>query len=219
MLTHRQRSFIATLESVEGTLNFLDQLHGRPIVLGAPERTPEHSPKFEDIALAGFGRRFRIARRLGKLTRPAPETAIPVGRNESHYLGHVPEHVDAAPLQLYFRSMENGYRLFVRSPVRYGKSFYIHAENCVCALDSPHEGSYASLFDLLDENDAPIAYEALEDDMTLRLGPAGKGTALMLRTFAGLPYTYICTQGQRPLELRLKIQQRNAAYVSAPDEV
>lgn len=208
MLTDRQRSFIATVEAVDGSFNFLDQLLGKPAVLVTPPITIP----------AGLQ---KIPKARGYLqTVMVPEHVIPGSkRDQSNYLGHVHGPATAPPLCLYFRCIDNGYRLFVRSSVRYKHALYIHEENCVCALNSPFNGVYPTLFDLLDTNDTPIAFDDLEDETIVRLTPAGKRAPLMLRSFKDNPYTYICTKGQRPLELRLHILERNAAYLNDPDEV
>ncbi|ATP51929.1 hypothetical protein CR512_22325 [Pseudomonas putida] len=232
MLTHRQRSFIATVEAVDGSLNFLDELLGSPAEIGGNSTPTTQKPTMAGIAHAGrAGRFFRntvITTRGNRGSRAPVYEQNPTSvvksveankRDESNYLGYVAEAVDAAPLHLYFRSVEKGYRLFVRSSVRYARALYIHKENCVCALPSPFDNAYPTLFELLDCDNIPITFASLEDQAIVRLAPAGRQTPLMLRTFKGVPYTYVCTQGQSPLELRLSILERNAAYLNNPDEV
>jgi len=207
MLTHRQRSFIATVEAVDGSLNFLDELLGKPAEFATPSitiparRVNTALPRFPPLYVD-----FPAEVRPGKK------------QDDSNYLGHVPDAVDVPPLHLYFRCVDNGYRLFVRSSVRYKRALYIHDENCVCALTSPFNDKYPTLFDLLDTHNTPIAFDDLEDEAIVRLTPAGKRAPLMLRSFKGNPFTYISTQGQQPLELRLHILERNAAYLNDPDE-
>jgi len=208
MLTHRQRSFIATVEAVDGSLNFLDELLRKPAEfvtpsITVPARTVNTAPP-------------RFASHCVEL----PPKVIPGKKQDkSRYLGHLPSAIAIAPLQLYFRCVDDGYRLFVRSSVRYKHALYIHEENCVCALTSPFNGVYPTLFDLLDTNDTPITFDDIGDEVIVRLTPAGERAPLMLRTFKDNPFTYMCTQGQRPLELRLTILERNAAYLNDPDEV
>ncbi|MCX2685914.1 hypothetical protein OO306_10205 [Pseudomonas sp. DCB_AW] len=208
MLTHRQRSFIATVEAVDGSLNFLDELLGKPAEFMTPStylparRTnislPRFAPHYVDL----------------------PAEVIPGKKKiKSNYWGHSPDTIDVAPLQLYFRCVDEGYRLFVRSSVRYKHALYLHDENCVCALTSPFNGVYPTPFDLLDTNNAPLAFGDLDDQATVRLTPAGERAPLMLQTFKDNPFTYVSTQGQQPLELRLNILERNAAYLNDPDEV
>ncbi|WP_027595328.1 hypothetical protein [Pseudomonas sp. LAIL14HWK12:I7] len=232
MLTHRQRSFIATVEAVNGSFNFLDELLGRPAEIGGTSTSSPQKPTMAGIAHAGWAGRFfrhtvittrgnRGSREPIYVQNPTPvvKPVEPSKRDESNYLGYVAEAVDVAPLHLYFRSVEKGYRLFVRSSVRYARALYIHKENCVCALPSPFDNTYPTLFELLDCDNIPITFASLEDQAIVRLAPAGRQTPLMLRTFKGVPYTYVCTQGQSPLELRLNILERNAAYLNDPDEV
>ncbi|MCX2890072.1 MULTISPECIES: hypothetical protein [Pseudomonas] len=225
MLTYRQRSFIATVEAVDGTMHFLDQLHGGPAEL---EKTPPNKSgplTSGGLAMAGFaGRMFRInalrRSRNQANTQKAPAPAKqPAKRDQSFYLGHVPDTLELPPLSLYFRRVDNGYRLFVRSQVRFGLALYIHDEDCVGAFRSPLNGAYPTLFDLLDTNNSRISFEDLDDQAIVRLAPAGRQEPLMLRTFNGIPFTYICKKGQQPLELRLNIVERNAAYLNHPDEV
>lgn len=219
MLTHRQRSFIATVVAPEGCFNFLDQVLGTPALLDGKPAAAVNTPSLADVVLAKFGRGI-WARRFAK--HAAPEKPKPAGsdrRDESHYLGYGDNVSDAEPLTLYFRSVEKGYRLFVRSKVRYGLGLYVHAENCVCALKTPHDGKYSTVFELLDENNSLLDYETLQDQTNFRLSVAGRRTPLMLRTFRGIPYTYICTEGASPLELSMSIVERNAAYLNDPDEV
>ncbi|MCI0912721.1 hypothetical protein OSW16_04700 [Pseudomonas putida] len=225
MLTNRQRSFIATVEVVDGTLHFLDVLHSGPAELEKTSTSPPGSLTAGGLATAGFASRtFRRAlRRAGQneaRRKDEPKKIEqPVKRDESHYLGHVSNTVSCPPLKLYFRRVDNGYRLFVRSEVRHGHALYIHDEDCVGAFRSPLKGAYPTLFDLLDCDDTPIPFEDLADQAIVRLAPAGRRTPLMLRTFNGVPFTYICKQGQQPLELRLNILERNAAYLNDPDEI
>ncbi|MGN8252394.1 hypothetical protein [Pseudomonas sp. SMV7] len=226
MLTYRQRSFIATLKAVDGSLHFLDELHGGPTELEKTSPSEPGNLTAGGLATAGFASRmFRnvaIRQYLNSQsdsTKKTEQVKKPIKRDESHYLGHVSDTLDLPPLTLYFRRVENGYRLFVRSEIRYGLALYIHDEDCVGAFRSPLNGAYSTLFDLLDCDDTPIAFEDLADQATVRLAPAGRQNPLMLRTFNGVPFTYICKQGQHPLELRLNILERNAAYLSDPDEV
>jgi len=208
MLTHRQRSFIATAEVVDGSLNFLDELLGKPAEFVTPSITIP--ARTENIAPGRFA----------SIYVDFPPEVIPGKKQDkSNYLGHLPSVVDVTPLQLYFRCVDDGYRLFVRSSVRYKHALYIHEEHCVCALTSPFNGVYPTLFDLLDTNDTPIDFDDLEDETIVRLTPAGKRAPLMLRSFNDNPFIYISTQGQQPLELRLNILERNAAYLNDPDEV
>jgi len=208
MLTDRQRSFIATAEAVEGSLNFLDELLGKPAEFVTPSVTiPARTVHIE-------------LSRAPSYYAELPSQVIPgQNKNKSNYLGYLTRAIDVAPLQLYFRCVDNGYRLFVRSSVRYKRALYLHEEHCVCALTSPFNGVYPTLFDLLDTNDTPIAFDDLGDEAIVRLTPVGERAPLMLQTFKDNPFTYICTQGQRPLELRLNILERNAAYLNDPDEV
>ena len=122
MLTDRQRSFIATVEAVDGTFNFLDQLLGKPAEIVTPSLyVPPQTVRPPWIN--------------GRLMPPTtiPAKVIPSRKqDDSNYLGHVPDTVDIAPCHLYFRCFDNGYRLFVRSSVRYKRAL-ISMTKIACA--------------------------------------------------------------------------------------
>jgi len=231
MPTHRQRSFIAEVTAQSGTFHFLDQLHGGPVILETTEiQPPAKRPKtFPYFAfMRGFRGRpgkpgkgvFRGVLVASQMPHGSNDRREKVKRyNDSHYLGHRAETVDVPPLHLYFRSVENGYRLYVRSKVRFGKAIFMLSEQCLGASTHESEGRYANLFHLLNADNQKLDPTVAGDSFTFRLAQVNQNTPFLLRTFKKAAYTYICAEGEGPLELNMRILQRNAPYLSNPGEV
>ncbi|MEN5236315.1 MULTISPECIES: hypothetical protein [Pseudomonas] len=225
MPTHRQRSFIAQVTAKNGTFHFLDQLHGGPVILTSKEIQPPDKKSKASTRFV-FLRSFRskgVSRWVlvgSQLHRERKQGGVKVKRyNESHYLGHRAETVDVPPLHLYFRSVENGYRLYVRSEERFGKAIFMLSEQCLGAATHESEGRYANLFHLLNADNQKIDPTVAGDSFTFRLAQVNQNTPFQLRTFKKAAYTYICAEGEGPLELNMRILQRNAPYLSNPGEV
>ena len=145
-------------------------------------------------------------------------TGWPQTRDDSHFLGlraDVP--VDARPrLTLYFRFTGTAYRLYIRSPgPYYGK--------CLSMSDQDFFGAYesegASTFDLINERGIPVTLSAIKSDWSnIYLRPRDEGLLHVQRRIES-PYVYIANKGARPLLFNINIKERNAAYLSHPDEV
>lgn len=232
MPTHRQRSFIAEVTAQNGTFHFLDQLHGKPVsvettAIQQPAERSKITPYF------GYMRGYRGFRGRGVSRGVLVGSQMPNGsahgasangttvtrRDESHYLGYRTETVDVPPLHLYFRSVENGYRLYVRSAVRFGTAIFLLSEQCLGAATHESEGRYPNLFHLLNADNRKIDPKAVGDAFSFRLAQPNQNTPFQKRIFKGITHTYISAQGEGPLVLNLRILQRNAAYLSDPDEV
>lgn len=220
MLTDRQRSFIAEVTAARGTLHFLDKVIGQSkytaeqqalaLCLENPEtryQCPDEAYDLpEDV-------REEIAQEA--IIERAARTTL------SHYLCYSSEDVDVPPLRIYFRYVDNAYRLFVRSEHHFGKALFFMEGDGLGAFKSPHDGEYSTLFSLLQPNNARLDFNGLADEQTVRIALAGKTRPLQLRKNTN-PYfqnAYVSTEGHRPLQLKLKVIEINVPYLDNPDEV
>lgn len=232
MSSHRQKSFIAEVTAEHGTFNFLDQLHGTAATLESKAAPVASADSINWDLLAemrgfkggrgvGFSRRVIVGSQLPGPRRSGHKTTQKTEppRDESHYLGHREALIDVPPLHLYFRSVEGGYRLYVRSNVRFGKALFRMSEQCLGASTYEQEGRDPDLFQLLNQDNNRIDPTVIGDRFDFRLALAGQSTPFQLRKFQNNPYTYASSKGGPPLQLSMRILQRNAPYLSAPDEV
>ncbi|WP_447803612.1 hypothetical protein [Pseudomonas serbica] len=145
-------------------------------------------------------------------------TGPPQRRDDSHRLGLHPEiSADAIPgLLLYFRYTNYGYRLYIRTPGPYfGKCISVDTSGFVGAF--PIAGS--TTFNLINRHNRAMTLDDIkEDSLETYIQVSGSGL-LHRQNIYGSKYTYIANKGQTPLLCRLKIHERNATYLSTPDEI
>jgi phosphotransferase system IIB component len=145
-------------------------------------------------------------------------TGRPQTRDDSHFLGLRPAvPVNATPdLILYFRHIGPGYRLYIRTPGTYYGM-------CLSTDDSGLLGAFAStgskIFNLIGINGAILNLDHINKDVTkIHLQVKDSGLVHVHKVHDS-QYNYIADQGRVPLIFDLHIQQRNAPYLSNPDEV
>lgn len=188
MTTDRQKSFLATIGTESRLLHFLDEMHG--------ERA------LSTITFASGG-----------IFSGRPQT-----RDDSHLLGlraEVPK--DSKPcLALYFRHINGGYRLYIRTPgPYYGMCLSTNGSGFIGAFPSAESDT----FFLTRENGMPINLVNLNEitpSIYLQVRNSG---FLHAHKFRGSPYIYIANKDGPPLAFNLNIVERNAPYISRPDEV
>ncbi len=189
MPTHRQNSFLAHLRTQAHPIHCLD------VLLGAPA---------EVIVPFSGGGVFSGAMQA---------------RNDSHLLGHQPsaDGSKVEPLTLYFRYTPEGYYLYVRSPGPYfGRGISVD--------DLGHIGAFIIAerepvpFKLIHPQRGETSLEHLKHDRVgMFLQCAGKGFVHRSRRHDS-EHTYLNTAGGSPLGFILDIQERNAPWLSYPDE-
>ncbi|MCX7077850.1 MAG: hypothetical protein NTV76_00545 [Pseudomonas sp.] len=139
-------------------------------------------------------------------------------RNDSHFLGLRPEiPVNAKPrLILYFRYTGSDYRLYIRTPgPYYGKCLSISDEGLLGAF--PSAGS--TTFNLIDNRGSVLTLDTIkEDTLNVYLRPKNSGL-VHVHNVHDSKYIYIADKGGAPLSFNLMIQERNASYISYPDEI
>lgn len=145
-------------------------------------------------------------------------TGKPQSRDDSHFLGLRPEvPVDAKPrLLLYFRYTGSDYRLYIRTPgPYYGKCLSISDEGLLGAF--PTTGS--TTFNLIDNRGRLLTLDTIKTE-TLSIYLRVRDSGLVhVHKVHDSKYIYIADKGAAPLSFNLRIQERNAPYLSHPDEV
>ncbi|MFJ4194803.1 hypothetical protein [Pseudomonas sp. NPDC089534] len=190
MRTNRQNSFIATLALDTHHVNFLGQLHETPAI------------RLDTQFSGGFF------------------TGAPKRKNDSHLLGHrsrqdIP---DPAPLTIYFRCTDDYYHLYIRSHP-------VYAGHCLSKDPSGFLGAFlpagrdTTSFNLLNLDNRVITLPDLTRDTHLiRLQARSARHVGSLRR-RGAPYLYLGETDQEGIVFKLRIIERNASFLSAPDEV
>lgn len=189
MPTHRQNSFLAHLRTQAYPIHCLDVLRGTPAEVIAP-----------------FGGEGFLAGAL----QP---------RSDAHLLGHQPpaNGNTVEPLTLYFRHAPEGYYLYVRSLGPYfGRG--------ISADENGHIGAFMIKerepipFKLIHSQRGETSLEHIKHDRVgMFLQRAGKGFVHRSSRHDAEP-TYLNTAGGSPLGFILDIQERNAPWLSYPDE-
>lgn len=142
-------------------------------------------------------------------------------QDESHFLGHLAQGENAEPLRIYFRSVRDGYRLYLRFGPRSGDALYLHNSGCVGAFKVVPGGAEPTVFQLLNANNQYVSpLHLLHDHVRVRLAVEGTKAPLRLRRYAHSPFTYLgCAGDGEPFDFSLHTVERNAPWLSQPDEV
>lgn len=145
-------------------------------------------------------------------------TGRPQSRDDSHFLGLRPEvPVDAKPrLLLYFRYTGSDYRLYIRTPgPHYGKCLSISDEGLLGAF--PPAGS--TTFNLIGNRGNVLTLDTIKaETLSIYLQPKNSGL-VHTHKVRDSKYIYIADKSGTRLSFNLMIQERNAPYLSYPDEV
>lgn len=139
-------------------------------------------------------------------------------RDDSHFLGLRPEvPVDAKPrLLLYFRYTGNDYRLYIRTPGPYfGKCLSISETGLVGAF--PPAGS--TTFNLVDSRHKILTLDNIKEKHTEIYIQVKDSGLLHNHKVHDSKYIYIGDKGGTPMLFNLVIEERNAPYLSDPDEI
>jgi len=136
-------------------------------------------------------------------------------RNDLNLLGCQPsEH--AAPLLLYFRQTESGYRLYVREPGKhFGKGIKL-VDGIYLSLGSTYESNPQPVM-LKTPDGQDVDLDGLPDDAhSVMLEAGGKPIVLGRRSYS--QHTYLTRAEGTPLPWTLTIVARSVPWVSQPDE-
>lgn len=139
-------------------------------------------------------------------------------RDDSHFLGLRPEvPVGAKPrLLLYFRYTGSDYRLYIRTPgPYYGKCLSISDGGLLGAF--PPTGS--TTFNLIDSCHNILTLDTIKKENPEIYIQVSDSGLLHKHKVHDSRYIYIADKGEAPMLFNLMIQERNAPYLSAPDEV
>ncbi|SEM93372.1 hypothetical protein SAMN04487857_10797 [Pseudomonas sp. ok272] len=190
MSTNRQKSFIATLQIDNAHVQSLGVLHGVPAL------------RTETSFSGGW---FTGAKRT---------------KDDSHLLGCRPidEVNNTTPWTIYFRCTNDYYILYIRTHETYtGLCISKDSQGMLGALD-PDENDITS-FNILNLNnriitlqDMPrgVHYVRLKARNSERIGSIRRN---------GAPYNYFCETPYAGQVFKSTILERNASYISNPDEV
>ncbi|MCK8666157.1 hypothetical protein M1M11_14780 [Pseudomonas azerbaijanoccidens] len=190
MATNRQKSFIATLELDNQHVDFLGELHGAPAM------------RNETLYSGGF------------------YTGAPTPRDDSHLLGRraLQDVQDAAPLTIYFRCTDDYYHLYIRSHATYTGHCVSKDFAGVLGAFLP-AGSDTSSFNLLSLENRIITLENMGNDLQrVRLKTRHSKQIGGIRR-RGAPYSYMAEVDDQGLVFKLRINERNASFLSDPDEI
>ncbi|MGE8069156.1 hypothetical protein [Pseudomonas sp. NPDC089569] len=190
MSSNRQKSFIATLELDNDHVELLGNLHDGPIL------------RTDSLYSGGSftGRTQRI--------------------DDAHLLGICPPQESAAiaPLTLYFRCTDDYYTLYIRSENgHHGKCISRDSFGALGAF--PAAGRDTSSFCILNPDNRIITLDDMRGDIhrvRLMADNAGQIGGVFRR---GAPFTYLADTKGNGLVFKLRITQRNAPYLSDPDEI
>jgi hypothetical protein len=190
MSTNRQKSFIATLELDEHHVDFLGSLYGIPAL--------RHDTLFSGGFFIGATRRH----------------------DDSHLLGSRPrcEVKNIAPLSIYFRCTDDYYHLYIRSHGTYtGRCISKDAAGVLGAF--PAAGSDTTTFNLQSLQNRTMTLENMAKDIQrVRLKARNSGhIGAVFRS--GAPYSYLAGIEEEGVVFKLRILERNAPYLSNPDEI
>ncbi|CAI8919720.1 hypothetical protein [Pseudomonas serboccidentalis] len=190
MSTHRQKSFIATLKLDYQHVDLLGELHGTPVL------------RHDTLFSGGF---FTGASTL---------------RDDSHLLGFrsLQEVQKHPPLTIYFRCTDDYYHLYIRSHPTYTGYCMSKGAGGVLGAFLPAGGDTTS-FNLLSLDNRIITLQDMALDtqrVRLKARNARQINALRRR---GAPYSYLAETDNEGLPFTLQITERNASFLSDPDEV
>ena len=190
MTTNRQKSFIATLELDNQHVDFLGSLHGTPAI------------RNDSLFSGGF------------------YTGATTPRDDSHLLGRRPvqEVHNAVPITIYFRCTDDYYHLYIRSHTTYTGHCVSKDFAGVLGAFLP-AGSDTSSFNLLNLENRIITLEDMGSDIQrLRLKVRHSKQIGSIRR-RGAPYSYLAEIDDKGMVFKLRIIERNASFLSDPNEV
>jgi len=190
MSTNRQKSFIAILE--------LDQHHLD--ILGALYETP--TLRIDKSFSGGF------------------YTGASIKLNDAHLLGRRPhgEVKNASPMNIYFRCTDDYYHLYIRSHATHTGHCISKDVGGVLGAFLPAGGDTTS-FNLLSLDNRTITLEDMgRDTQRVRLKARNSGHISAVRR-RGAPYSYLAGTDNDGIPFTLRIIERNASFISDPDEI
>lgn len=190
MTTNRQKSFIATLEIDQHHLNVLGALYEAPIL-----RT--------DVSFSG-----------GFYTGAAIKV------DDAHLLGRrVHEEVkNASPMNIYFRCTDDYYHLYIRSHATHTGHCISKDAAGVLGAFLP-DGSDTTSFNLLDLDNRTITLADMGRDIQRVRLKARNAEHIGSVRRRGAPYSYLAGTANDGIAFTLRIIERNASFLSDPDEV
>ena len=190
MTTNRQKSFIATLELDHDHLDILGALYKTPIL-----RTD-----------ASFSGGFY--------------TGASIERDDAHLLGRRPpgEVRNASPLTVYFRCTDDYYHLYIRSHATHTGHCISKDAAGVLGAFLPDSGDTTS-FNLLSLDNRTITLENMGRDIQRVRLKARNADHIGAVRRRGAPYSYLAGTDKDGIPFTLRIIERNASFLSDPDEV
>lgn len=190
MSTNRQKSFIATLELDDHHVDLLGELHGTPVL------------RHDTLFSGGF------------------YTGASTTRDDSHLLGSrsIQEVQKHPPLTIYFRCTDDYYHLYIRSHPTYTGYCISNGADRVLGAYRP-AGSATTSFNLLNLDDRTITLQDMGGvEQRVRLQARHSQPVGHIRR-AGAPYRYLAEIDGQGVVFKLRIIERNASFLSDPDEV
>ena len=190
MTTNRQKSFIATLTLDQHHLNILGALYENPVL------------RYDNSFSGGF------------------YTGAPKTIDDAHLLGCRPQREvkNVQPMNIYFRCTDDYYHLYIRDHATHTGYCLSKGRAGVLGAFLP-AGSDTTSFNLLSHDNRIITLQDMGGDrqrVRLKARNAGQITALRRR---GAPYTYLAETDNTGLPFTLNIIERNASFLSDPDEI
>ncbi|WP_433737215.1 hypothetical protein [Pseudomonas putida] len=182
MSTDQQRSFTARLTIDHHQLNFLNILHGKPVIIN------------DTVFSGGFF------------------TGAVQSRDHSNLLSFRPDcHEKVAPLNIYFRCSDDYYVMYVHSPAVYRwNCIDTNPKRILGAF--PAAGSQTASFNLFDRNGRVVTLDDLYGPvhtLWLKARNAGKLGGMKVR---GSPHIYLADAGDDGLPFKLNILKRNVPF-------
>ena len=139
-------------------------------------------------------------------------------RDDSHLLGHLPVENAPPPPTLYFRHFEEGYYLYVRTPGNhFGKGISRGRHGEIGAY--PTQTLAPACFELLGPNGALILSDIPVNAFHCVLRERASGMCLHRHKRFDAAHTYVFAKRDERMRLTLNILERNAAWLSDPDEI
>ena len=190
MITDRQNSFIATLELDDKYVDFLGQLHGTPAL------------RNDKTFSGGFF------------------TGTPTVRDDSHLLGCRPAQEIAlhAPLTVYFRCTDDYYHLYIRSHPTYTGHCISKSAQKVLGAYLPDGGATTS-FNLMSLEGRIVTLQEMRGGIQHVRLKARHSQAIGIIRRKGAPYHYLAEIDDEGVIFKLRIIERNASFLSNPDEI
>lgn len=184
MFTHRQRSFVADVRPLSGTLQFLSVLYN--------------------------------------VERVMEDTWYVIARESNHYEDH--GHLigySAEPrsdvIRLYFRHTERGYVLYVREGRYFGKAIGMNRHGHYGAF-APDSANVAKFWMFEGEENQITGTELTYDEAVITLAEVD-GYPVGLSRHKDTPHIYLGDHYGQGLPLHITLVERNAPYLSNPEEV